>query len=208
MNAIIDLAVKTIGPVLYVLLLAGAALGLVVGVMLVLNSQRVMAWNAALNRWYSSPQALTPLDQSIDVKRAVYRWHRVLGVLLFAGALYTLDVVAFSAKTGPVVRAFRDLGNPALVGLAVEAVRIFLIIGNVAALLAAAVLCFRPSLLKGLEAWGDRQYTMPESSKAALEAMRYGPDEFVRGRPKLLGGLLALGSLYVLVSLGWALVAR
>lgn len=208
MNAIIDLAVKTIGPVLYVLLLAGAALGLVVGVMLVLNSQRVMAWNAALNRWYSSPQALTPLDQSIDVKRAVYRWHRVLGVLLFAGALYTLDVVAFSAKTGPVARAFRDLGNPALVGLVVEAVRILLIIGNVAALLAAAILCFRPSLLKGLEAWGDRQYTMPESSKAALEAMRYGPDEFVRGRPKLLGGLLALGSLYVLVSLGWALVAR
>jgi|SRR5688572_7105918 hypothetical protein len=208
MNAIIDLAVKTIGPALYVLLLIGAALGLVVGVMLVLDSARVMAWNQALNRWYSSPRAVAPLDQSIDVKRAVYRWHRVVGVLLFAGALYTLDVVAFSATTGPVVRAFRNLGNPALVGLMVEAVRILLIIGNVAALLAAAVLCFRPSLLKGLEAWGDRAYTIPESRKAALEAMRYGPDEFVRGRPRLLGGLLALGSLYVLVSLGWVLVAR
>lgn len=206
MNAIADLAVKTIGPALYVLLLAGAALGLVVGVMLILDSQRVMSWNNALNRWYSSPQAL-PLDRSIDVKRAVYRWHRVLGALLFAGALYTLDAVAFNAKTEPVVRAFRDLGNPALVGLMVEAVRILLIIGNVAALLAAAILCFRPSLLKGLEAWGDRQYSIPESSKAALEVMRYGPDQFVRGRPKVLGGLIALGSLYVLLSLGWALVA-
>ena len=207
MNVIVDLAVKTLGPVLYVLLLAGALLGLVVGVMLVLNSQRVMAWNAALNRWYSSPRTLQPLDQSIDVKRAVYRWHRVIGVLLFAGALYTLDVVTFSAKTGPVVRAFRDLGNPALVSLLVEAVRILLIIGNVAALLAAAILCFRPSLLKGLEAWGDRQYSIPDSSKAALEAMRYGPDEFVRGRPKLLGGLIALGSLYVVATLGWALLS-
>lgn len=208
MNAIMDLAVKTIGPVLYVLLLAGAALGLVVGVMLVLDSRRVMAWNRALNRWYSSPQALRPLDQSIDVKRAVYRWHRVLGVLLFAGAVYTLDTVVFSAKSEPVVRAFRDLGNPALVGLVVEAVRIVLIIGNVAALLAAAVLCFRPSLLKGLEAWGDRQYSLPESSKATLESMRYGPDAFVGGRPRLVGGLIALGSFYVLASLGWALVAR
>lgn len=206
MNAITDLAVKTIGPVLYVLLFAGAALGLVVGVMLILNSQRVMSWNNALNRWYSSPQVL-PLDRSIDVKRAVYRWHRVLGVLLFAGALYTLDAVAFSAKTEPVVRVFRDLGNPALVSLIVEAIRILLIIGNVAALLAAAILCFRPSLLKGLEAWGDRQYSLPDSSRAALEAMRYGPDQFVRSRPKLLGGLIALGSLYVLVSLGWALIA-
>lgn len=208
MNAIIDLAVKTLGPALYVLLLAGAALGLVVGVMLILDSRRVMAWNQTLNRWYSSPRAVAPLDQSIDLKRTVYRWHRVVGVLLFAGALYTLDVVAFSATTAPVVRAFRDLGNPALVGLVVEAVRILLIVGNVGALLAAAILCFRPSLLKGLEAWGDRAYTVPESRKAALEAMRYGPDEFVRGRPKLLGGLLTLGSLYVLASLGWALIAR
>ena len=207
MNAIVDLAVKTIGPVLYVLLLAGGALGLVVGVMLLVNSQRVMAWNSALNRWYSGRQALGPLDRSIDVKRVVYRWHRVLGVLLFAGALYTLDAVAFSAKTGPLVRAFRDLGNPALIGLVVEAVRIMLIVGNVAALLAAAVLCFRPSLLKGFEAWGDRQYVTPDSS-ARLELMRYGPDEFVRSRPRLLGGLIAVGSLYVVATLGWALIAR
>jgi len=207
MNAVIDLAIKTIGPVLYVLLLAGAALGLVVGVMLVLDSARVMRWNHVLNRWYSSQGVLQPLDRSIDVKRTVYRWHRVLGVLLFAGALYTLDVVVFSAKTDALVRAFRDLGNPALVSLIVEAVRIMLIIGNVAALLAAAVLCFRPSLLKGVEAWGDRQYHFTQPSEP-LEAMRYGPDEFVRARPRLLGSVIALGGLYVLISLGWLLTAR
>lgn len=207
MNAVIDLAVGTIGPVLYVLLLAGAALGLVVGVMLIIDSERVMRWNHSLNRWFSSQPALQPLDRSIDVKRAIYRWHRVLGVLLFAGALYTLDVVAFSAKTEPLVRAFRDLGNPTLVALIVEAARIMLIVGNVAALLAAAVLCFRPSLLKGLEAWGDRQYHFPQSNDS-LEAMRHGPDELVRARPRLLGGVIALGGLYVLASLGWLLVSR
>jgi hypothetical protein len=200
MNAVIDLLVRTMGPVLYVLLLGGAALGFVVGVMLIIDSNRVMRWNHALNRWFSSQPALRPLDRSIDVKRAVYRWHRVLGVLLFAGALYTLDVVAFSAKTEPLVRAFRGLGNPTLIALIVESVRILLIVGNLAALLAAAVLCFRPSLLKGVEAWGDRQYNFPGSS-APLEVMRYGPDEFVRARPRLLGGVLALGGLYVLASL-------
>ena len=207
MNAVIELAVRTIGPVLYVLLLAGAALGFVIGVMLIIDSQRVMRWNHTLNRWFSSQPALRPLDQSIDVKRAVYRWHRVLGVLLFAGALYTLDVVTFSAKTEPLVRAFRGLGNPALVGLIVEAARIMLIVGNVAALLAAAVLCFRPSLLMGIEAWGDRQYNFPQSSEP-LEVMRYGPDEFVRARPRLVGGVIALGGLYVLASLGLLLTSR
>ena len=69
------------------------------------------------------------------------------------------------------------------------------------------MLCFRPSLLKGVEAWGDRQYNFPASSEP-MEAMRYGPDEFVRARPRLVGGAIALGGLYVLVSLGWLLVAR
>ncbi|MGH8724732.1 MAG: hypothetical protein ACREU1_07715, partial [Burkholderiales bacterium] len=90
MKAIVDLAVATLGPVLFVLLFAGAVLGLLVGVMLLVDSPRMIRWNHELNRWYSSRRALRPLDDAIDVKRLVYRWHRVLGVVMFAGALYTL----------------------------------------------------------------------------------------------------------------------
>lgn len=205
MKAIVDLAVHTIGPVLYVLLFAGALLGLVVGVMLIVDSQRVIGWNYALNRWYSTRLALRPLEETVDIKRMVYRWHRVLGVLVFAGALYTLDVLAFSYKAGALARAFRDLGNPAILSLVFETVRIVLIVGNIAALAAAVVLCFRPSLLKGLEAWGDRQFSGRESTKP-LEVMRYQPDDFVRARPRLVGILLTLGSLYVLFVLSMLLV--
>lgn len=204
MKAIVDLAVLTLTPVLYVLLLGGALLGLVIGVMLLVNSERVLRWNAALNRWYSTRQAFRKLDEPIDVKRFVYRWHRVVGVLVFAGAVFTLDVLAFSYQTGALVRAFRGLGNPALLSVAFEAVRIVLIVGNVAGLLAAIVLCFRPSLLKGIEAVGDRQYSGRESLKS-LEAMHYQPDEFVRSRPKVVGALFTLGSLYTLFALGLVL---
>ncbi len=204
MKAIVDLAVATLGPVLFVLLYAGAILGLVVGVMLIVDSQRVVRWNYSLNRWYSTRKALRPLDEPVDIKRMVYRWHRVLGVMVFAGALYTLDALAFSYKTGALVRAFRDLGNPAILNLVFETVRIFLIVGNVAALAASVVLCFRPSLLKGLEAWGDRQYSSRESTKP-LEVMRYQPDDFVRARPRIVGVLVAIGSLYVLITLGMLL---
>lgn len=204
MKAIVDLAVLTLTPVLYVLLLGGALLGLVIGVMLLVNSERVLRWNAALNRWYSTRQAFRKLDEPIDVKRFVYRWHRVVGVLVFAGAVFTLDVLAFSYQTGALVRAFRGLGNPALLSVLFEAVRIVLIVGNVAGLLAAIVLCFRPSLLKGIEAVGDRQYSGRESLKS-LEAMHYQPDEFVRSRPKVVGALFTLGSLYTLFALGLVL---
>lgn len=201
MKPIIDLAVQTLGPVLYALLLGGAVLGLFVGVMLIADSARLMRWNYALNAWYSTRRGLGSFDRPVDVKRTVYRWHRVFGIVLFAGALFTLDTLVFGFKTSALVRAFRDLGNPAILSLVFETVRIFLIVGNVAGVVAAGVLVFRPSLLKGLEALSDRQYSGREATKP-LDTMRFGPDNFVRARPQLVGTLLVIGSLYVLLSLG------
>jgi len=205
MKAIVDLAVLTLAPVLYVLLLAGAVLGVVVGILLLVDSERVIRWNSALNRWYSTRQAFHKLDEPIDVKRVVYRWHRVAGVLLFAGALFTLDVLAFSYQTGALVRSFRGLGNPVILSIVFETLRIVLMVGNVAGLVAAAILCFRPSLLKGIEAVGDRYYSGREAVKP-LEAMHYQPDEFVRSRPKVVGTLFTVASLYVLFALGLLLM--
>jgi hypothetical protein len=201
MKAIVDLAVITLAPVLYVLLLGGAILGLVIGITLLVDSERVMRWNAALNRWYSTRQAFQKLEEPIDVKRVIYRWHRLAGLLVFAGAVFTLDVLAFTYKTGALVQAFRGVGNPVILGIVFETLRIVLIVGNVAALIAGAILCFRPSLLKGVEAVGDRYYSGREAMKP-LEVMHYQPDEFVLGRPKLVGTLLTIGSAYVMVALG------
>jgi len=201
MKAIIDLLVHTLGPALYVLLLGGAAVGVVLGALLLIDSDRVMRWNYVLNRWYSTRQAMRGLERPIDVKRPLYRWHRVLGAVVFAASLFTLDVLVFGFHTSALVRALRGAGDPAALALIVDTLRLFLIAGNAAALLAAAVLIFRPSLLKGVEVWGDRQYSGRASTKA-LDIMRYQPDDFVRNRPKLVGGLLVAGSLYILLTLG------
>ncbi|HSA91144.1 MAG TPA: hypothetical protein VLF42_14725 [Burkholderiales bacterium] len=201
MKAIVDLAVITLAPVLYVLLLGGAILGLAIGITLLVDSERVMRWNAALNRWYSTRQAFQKLEEPIDVKRVIYRWHRVAGVLVFAGAIFTLDVLVFTYHSGALVRAFRGVGNPVILGILFETMRIVLIIGNVAAVVAGAILCFRPSLLKGVETVGDRYYSGREAMKP-LEVMHYQPDEFVRGRPKLVGTVLIIGSAYVMIVLG------
>jgi hypothetical protein len=205
MKAIVDFAVLTLAPVLYALLLGGAVLGLVVGIVLLVDSERAMRWNAVLSRWYSTRQAFQRLDEPIDVKRVVYRWHRAAGVLVFAGALFTLDVLAFSYQTGALVRAFRGAGNPAILSIVFETLRIVLIVGNVAGLAAGVILCFRPSLLKGLEAVGDRYYSGREAIKP-LEAMHYQPDHFVQARPKVVGAFFTVGSLYILIALGLLLL--
>jgi hypothetical protein len=64
----------------------------------------------------------------------------------------------------------------------------------------AAVLVFRPSLLKGVEGWADRYYSTRRSTET-LDVMRYQPDDFVRSRPRLVGAVVALGSLYALFGL-------
>ena len=140
MKAMADLLVHTLGPVLYVLLLGGALLGVIIGVLLLVDSERVMRWNYALNRWYSTRQAMRGLERPIDVKRPFYRWHRVLGAVVFAASLYTLDVLVFGFHTSALVRALRGSADPALLSLVLEAVRLFLIAGNLAALIATAVL--------------------------------------------------------------------
>ena len=202
MKPIIDLAVATLGPVLYVLVLGGAVLGLVIGIVLLVNSERVLRWNSALNRWYDTRDAFRKIDQPIDVKRLVYRWHRLAGALVFAGALYTLDVLVFRYNTSGLVDAFRGVGDVLLREIAFESLRILLTIGNVVGLVAGAILCFRPSLLKGLEAVGDRYYGGTREGVKAFEIMHYQPDEFVRAHPKLVGALFTGGSAYILIALG------
>jgi len=201
MKAAIALLVSVLGQALYILLLLGAALGLLVGIMLLIDSQRVLRWNAYLNRWISTGESLRVLDQPHDLKRIVYRRHRIVGVVVLAAALYALDGLVFNIRTRPVVHIFRDLANPGTLELFAEAVRLFLVAGNALAILAGIILVFRPSLFKGVEAWTDRQYS-PRLSSQNLDEPRYQPDEFVRAHLRLAGIVAAGGSLFVLLSLG------
>ena len=198
MKGAMDFLAGIVGHTLLVLVIAGAVLGLVVGLMLVIDSARVLRWNARLSRWISTREATQPLDAPRDIKRFVYRSHRVVGLLVVAGALYTLDILTFGFQTGALVRAFRDLGNQGVLVMGFESVRLFLIAGNVAALAAGAVLCFRPSLLKGIEAWADRSYA-PRASSGVMDEMRYQPDNWVGRHPRLAGVLATAGSAFILL---------
>ena len=201
MKAAIDLLVSVLGQALYILLLLGVALGLLVGILLLIDSQRVLRWNAYLNRWISTGESLRVLDQPHDLNRIVYRRHRILGLVVLAAALYALDVLVFNIQTRPLAHIFRDLANPATLQLFAESARWFLVAGNVLAILVGMILVLRPSLLKGVEGWTDRQYS-PRLSSPNLDEPRYQPDEFVRAHLRLAGIVAAGGSLFALLSLG------
>ena len=97
------------------------------------------------------------------MKRAVYRVHRLEGVLLFAGALFALDRLWFTYER-VLARMLHGWGKLDLNAILVESLWLFLLLGNAVALGASLVVVFRPSLLKGVERWADRFYGMRSSS--------------------------------------------
>jgi len=201
MRNAIEFLIGIVGQTLLTAIVLGALLGLAVGVLLLLDTARVLRWNERLSRWISTREAAQRFDRPRDIKRFVYRAHRVIGVLVVAGSLYCLDVLTFGFAPGALARAFRDLGSVSLLEATFESTRLFLLVGNVAALAAGIVLCFRPSLLKGIELWADRTYAARERS-AALDQMRFQPDLWVSRHPRLAGGLVLAGSAFILFSLG------
>lgn len=201
MRGAIEFLIGVAGQTLFILFLAGAVLGAVIGLVLLLDSARALRWNERLSRWVSTREATQGLDRPRDIKRFVYRSHRSIGILVVAGALYCLDVLTFGFAPGALARAFRDLGSQGALEIAFQAVRIFLIAGNLAALAAGLVLCFRPSLLKGCESWADRSYGSLAASPE-LDRMHLQPDLWVSRNPRLTGALVLAGSAFVLFSLG------
>lgn len=185
----------------YIVFLAGAALAVLLGILLLLDSPRVLRWNAVLSRWVSTRDAMRPLDEPRDIKRFVYRHHRILGVLVVAGALYSLDVLTFGFQTGALSRVFRGLANQSLLGILFDTLRLFLIAANLLAVVAGLALAFRPSLLKGIEAWADRSYSTPSDGR--MDEMRFQLDQWVSAHPKIAGTLVAAGGGFILLSFAW-----
>jgi hypothetical protein len=200
MTAAFESLVGLLGYTLYLLLLVGAALSMLIGILLLIDSSRVLRWNGVLNGWFSTQGALGTLEAPHDVKRIVYRGHRIAGLLVVAGALYALGALWSRYQAPALARAFRDLGSPELTALIFESLRVFLILGNIAALAAGTVVFFRPSLLKPLESWADRVYRNGMMSEGA-DRMRLQPDELAKAHPKLLGFFAAAGGAYVIVNL-------
>jgi hypothetical protein len=186
--------VTLLGQTLYLVLMFGAALSVLIGILLLVDSARVLRWNAVLNSWVSNEAVLRRLDEPRDVKRVVYRGHRIAGLLVVVGAIYALPELWWGS--------LRTLHPPELASLMFESLRLFLILGNLAALAAGTVVFFRPSLLKPLESWADRVYRSRLSCEGA-DRMRLQPDEFAKSHPKLLGILATVSGVYLLVNLSF-----
>ncbi len=190
---------------IFISLLVGAIVALAAGLLLVFSSERAFRISDLLNRWVSSRAALRPLEEHHSISRPLYRMHRLVGILICVGALYSLLVLGTSQGESAMLKSLAGLGPPRFSAWISESLLIIVLTGNLGALLFGLVFIVRPSALRGLEAWADRRISGRKATKP-LEEIHVHVDRFTRARPRLVGAVVILGSLYVLANLGYALL--
>jgi hypothetical protein len=182
------------------LMLGGAALGVLIGFALIVDSARMFRISETLDRWISTKEALQPLDTSYAVERSVYRHHRIAGSLIVVAALYVLSFFVLNFHSERLVTALRRLLDPRMGYWLVESARYFFILVNLAAVVIGVLMLVRPSRLKSIESWANRYYSDSKATQL-LEAPHWGADRFTRRRPRLVGVLLIAGGGFVLVAM-------
>ena len=190
---------------IFIFLLLGTVFALVAGLLLVFSSETAFRISERMNRWVSTRAAIRPLEEHHSIARPLYRMHRLVGAMICAGALYSLVVLGMPSGESAIVKSLSTIGPARFSAWVSESLRYILLVGNLGALLFGLVFIARPSALKSLEAWADRRISARKSTKP-LEISRLTADVFMRAHPRFVGSVVILGSLYVLVNLGYALL--
>jgi hypothetical protein len=190
---------------IFIFLMVGATFALIAGLLLLFDNRRAFSIGEWLDRWVSTRQVIRPLEKQHSIARPMYRMHRLVGALICAGALYALIVLGTAQGAAAMTKSMSGLGSRYFVEWLSGSLRLFLLIGNAGALVFGLFFILRPSALKRLEAWADRSISGRQATKP-LEVSHGSADQFVRAHPRMVGALVILGSLYVLLNLGYALL--
>lgn len=186
---------------LLMLTISFGVVGFLVGIWILIRPESFFRANQFFSQWYSTRKVTKPLMVPHRTERFVYHHHRSVGLMVLAGSIYVLYALFFQYDRDKITAAFfGGVYSYPPAGWLVPGLAISLGVGAVFALVIGGFLLFRPSLLKGFEAWANQWVSARRVTKS-LDAMHEGPDRFLVRRPRLVASLLILGSLYALIRL-------
>ncbi len=196
-----DIALQTV----LIALFLGSLFSLAVGVSLMLGNRWVFRLNDYMKRWVSTREAMRPMDVQRSIEAHVYRCHWAIGLAIALGAAFVLYFELFNFNAKAVASLFQPRGLVWIESLVQMGWWIGLV-GTVAGLIVGMLLMAKPALLRAADSWANRNYSGRRATKP-LEAMNFSPDQWIAASPKLSGGIIAVGSVYAAVVLGFLLLA-
>lgn len=179
-----------------VFLFVGSIAGLVVGVGMLLKPQWVASLNERLSRWVSTEKIEEQFDRPRWVERVAYKYHRLVGSIVFIGALFILYTFLFNYNVRKISTVIPPGGwrlMDALVGL--------LVVGSVVAALVGLIILAKPSLLRDLEK-STNSWVSTDGILHYFNTMREGPEQEMFRYRKFVGAFFIVGSLFTLAVIG------
>jgi hypothetical protein len=200
-----DIFLQTISHGLLRGLLVASVFAVVAGAWLLLAPESFAALSKSASRWVSTRAAVRWLENPRYIERFFYRHHRIFGVMLMVGAAYAVYHLTFQYNQARSLAALAVPGyGPAVESIA-GALVAFLLFGNLTVFFIGATVLGRPSLLKGMEAVGNRWISTRKAFRL-FDTRVEGPDRLAERHPRVLGTLVLLGGLYAALQLGVALI--
>ncbi|MBI1732544.1 MAG: hypothetical protein HYR49_07215 [Gammaproteobacteria bacterium] len=190
--------------ILLITLFSLGAICLVIGLLLFVAPQRFLESTARLNRWISTEAAFESLDRSRPADRYFYRLHLWVGTVLVLGSLYIIYTFWAWYDRALVLPKLPVIYNPAASAWIYDSLVVFLRGAGVVGLVSGIVVLVRPSLLKSVEAWGNR-WVATERWTRPLDQQKDLPPQWFPGRARWFGLGISLGSLYVMLRCGSAI---
>lgn len=179
-----------------ILLCAGSIAGVLIGAGILLKSERIVFLNQYVSRWISANKIQEQLDRPRWTERFFYRHHRLVGGVLFVGAIFVLYVFLFGSRTRRIYTAITP-GNWWLMDALVGA----LLGGSVLAALVGIIVLAKPSLLREIEKSANR-WISTEGAVRFFDGMRNSFDQQILRHRKIAGVFMIIGGLYILIVLG------
>lgn len=176
---------------LFTCLCGGLALAAFWGAWLLVAPERARRFAASADRWVPTDAWFARLNRPVDTTRWFYRYHRVAGVLITAGAVYALWRW-YAAYERDAVTALLGMGLLADgMDWLVPALEWIFLTFNAGILVAGAIVLLRPSLLKTPERWANLWVKI--EADRALDRPFDPLASAVHRHPRLLG-LLVTGA--------------
>jgi hypothetical protein len=186
-----------------IITIGGCIIAIVLALLLLFLPDFYLAVSQRLNKWVSTRRTLKPMEIPRNQERRIYRHHRLFGLLVSIGAIYTLSYFMLNYDPQYVQHSLQQHVQlqPIMLEWLLDAGSIILMLTNLFVLVIGVVVFIRPSLLKNFEAWSNKWISTRHASRF-LDNNYSGIERYTAQHPRLMGGFLLLGGLYVLGMLG------
>ena len=179
----------------------GAAISIILGILLLVTPQTFDRWNVKLNKWYSTRRPMKPLEIMRETEPYFFQYHRFWGGLLSLGSLLCLYLVAFHFPRGEMINP-KGL-SPWMViflDITLSFLKAFFFIFVLAGLPLWICLIVNPQQVKKISTYFNR-WISTRLMILPLEKMHSGVDDFVIRHAKPFGISFILGGIILLLGL-------